>query len=326
MAATPNLGEVTATVWENGLGGKPRDVIFDSRGLFFSLSANGFKEVADGGRLFEFTLEFAENPNFHSVSEMEQLDTSRINVFDAARFTPKIAAGTLVISNLEELRAAGRSNKLQAGLLAEKMENAKESHIANMNRMMQGSASSGKDWNGIQHLISITPTTGSVGGIDRASFSFHRNRQASGAQSAASFDNLRSGMTSIYNQCSLGGIKRTPKWVLCNRTEFEGYEQILVAIEQIAEARMKQDSDIAFKNEMLKFKGAKLFFDEDSVGGEMRFYQNEDLKLVYYKGGWMKLDPKVDPHNQLANVHKLATYAQLCTRGNRHLGVLSAIT
>lgn len=326
MAATPNIGEVTATVWENRIGGKPRDVIFDSRAYFFSMSLNGFKQVADGGRLFEFQLEFAENTNFHSVSEMEQLDTSRINVFDAARFTPKIAAGALVISNLEELRAAGKSNKLQAGLLAEKMENAKDSHIANMNRMLLGSASSGTDWNGIQHLISITPTTGSVGGIDRASFSFHRNRQASGAQTSSSFDNLRSGLTSLYNQCSLGGVKRTPKWVQANRTEFEGYEKILVAIEQIAEARMKQDSDIAFKNEMLKFKGAKMFFDEDAVAGEMRLYQNEDLKIVYYKGGWMKLDPKVDPHNQLANVHKLATFAQHCIRGSRHLGVLSAVT
>ncbi|KKN52703.1 hypothetical protein LCGC14_0609840 [marine sediment metagenome] len=323
---TPNLGEATATVWENRFGGKPRDVIHNSRAFFFSLAANGFKQIADGGRLFEFLLEFAENTNFHSVSEMEQLDTSRINVFDAARFTAKIAAGTLVISNLEELRASGKSNKLQAGLMAEKMENAKDSHTSDINRMCLGSASTGKDWNGIQHLISITPTTGTVGGISRDSFSFHRNRQASGAQSAAPFDNLRKALTSIYNQCSLGGVKRTPRWVQANRTEFEGYETILVAIEQIAEARMKQDSDIAFKNEMLKFKGAKMFFDEDAVAGEMRLYQNEDLKLVYYKDGWFKLDPKVDPHNQLANVHKLATFGQLCIRGSRHLGVVSAIT
>ena len=326
MAATPNIGEVTTTVWENKFGGKPRDVIFDSRAFFFSMGANGFKQSADGGRLFEFQLEFAANTNFRSYSEMEQLDTSRINVFDAARFTPKIAAGTLVISNLEELRAAGKSNKLQAGLLAEKMENAKDSHIDDLNKMFLGSASSGTDWNGIQHLISITPTTGTVGGIDAGTFSFHRNRQASGAQSAASFDNLRSSMTSVYNQCSLGGVKRIPKWGQCNRTEFEGYETILVAIEQIAEARMKTDGDIAFKNEMLRFKASKLFFDEDAVGGEIRFYQNEDLKVVFYKGGWMKLHPPVDPHNQLSNVHKLATFGQLCTRGRRHLGVVSAIT
>ena len=324
--ADPNLGQVTATVWESKLGGKPRDVIFNSRAYFFSLSKNGFREISDGGRVFEFTLEFAENSNFRSYTELEQLDTSRIDVFDAVRYDPKIAAGTVIISDLEALRAVGRSSKLQAGLIAEKMENGKDSHISDMNRMLLGTAASGKDWLGIQHLISITPTTGTVGGIDRASFSFHRNRQTSGVQSSSSFDNLRSALTSIYNQCSLGGVKRTPRWVLANRVEFEGYEQLLVAIEQIAEARMKQDADIAFKNEMLKFKGARMFFDEDAVAGEMRLYQNEDLKLAYYKGGWMKLDPAVDPHNQLSNVHKLATYAQHCLRGSRHVVVVSAIT
>lgn len=324
--ATPNIGEITTSAWEQKFGGKPRDVIFDSRAYFFSLSKDGFREVADGGRVFEFPLEFAENSNFRAYTELEQLGTSRIDVFDAVRYDPKIAAGTVVISNLEQLRAAGRSSKFTAGIIAEKMENGKDSHIANLNRMLLGTAASGTDWLGIQHLISITPTTGTVGGIDRSSFSFHRNRQTSGAQSSSAFDNLRSALTSIYNQCSLGGVKRTPQWVQANRTEFEGYEQLLVAIEQIAEMRMKQDADIAFKNEMLKFKGAKMFFDEDAVAGEMRLYQNVDLKLVYYKGGWMKLDPPVDPHNQLSNVHKLATYGQHCLRGSRHVGVVSAIT
>ena len=322
LMAAPNLGQVEATVFEKKFGGKPRDVIFDSRAVFFSLSQNGFREVADGGRVFEFGLEFAENTNFHSYGEMEQLDTSRIDVFDALRYDPKIAAGTTVVSDLEKLRAQAPAGKYD--LVAEKLENAKDSHIADLNRMILGSASTGKDFHGIQFLISSTPTTGTVGGISRDTFSFHRNRQASGAQSVTAFDNLRSAWTSIYNQCSLGGVKRTPRWVQTDRAGMEGYERILVAIEQIAEAKMKTDSDIAFKNEMLKFKGAKVFYDEDAVAAEARFYQTEDLKLVHYKGGWMKMDPKISPHDQLAVVFKLSTFGNLTIRGSRHLGVVTA--
>lgn len=320
--ADPNLGQVTATVFEKKFGGKPRDVIYNSRAFFFSLSGKGFRETADGGRVFEFGLEYAENSNFHSYGEMEELDTTRVDTFDAVRYDPKIAAGTVVISDLEKLRAQAAAGKYD--LLAEKLENGKDSHIADLNRMLLGSASSGSDFHGIQHLIATDPTTGTVGGINRATFSFHRNRQASGAQSVTAFDNLRSTWTSIYNQCSLGGIKRTPRWVQTDRAGMEGYERILVAIEQIADARMKQDSDIAFKNEMLKFKGARVFYDEDAVAGEARFYQTEDLKLVHYKGGWMKMNPAVDPHNQLANIHKLATFGNLCVRGSRHTGVSTA--
>lgn len=322
--AEPNLGQIAASVFEKRIGGKPRDVIFNSRAFFFSLSKKGFREEADGGRTFEFSLEYAENSNFHSYGEMDELDTARVNVFDAVRYDPKIAAGTVVLSDLERLRAQAKSGKFD--LMAEKLENGRDSHIADLNRMLLGTAASGTDFHGIQHLISITPTTGIVGGINRATFSFHRNRQTSGAQSVTGFDNLRSALTSIYNQCSLGGVKRTPNWVQANRTEFEGYETILVAIEQIAEAKMKTESDIAFKNEMLKFKGAKMFFDEDSVAGEMRLYQNTDLKLVYYKGGWMKMDAAISSHNQLAQTHKLSTFGNLTLRGSRHVGVVSAIT
>ncbi len=133
-------------------------------------------------------------------------------------------------------------------------------------------------------------------------------------------------MTTTYNQCSLGGVKNTPRWGVTDRASFQGYEQILVAIEQIAEARMKLQGDIAFNNELLKFKSAQLFFDEDAPSGNMYFYNNKNLKVDYYKGGWMKMYPPRDPYNQLAMSHKLASYLNMATNGSRHLGVTNGIT
>lgn len=323
----PNIGEISATVWEHKIGKKPTDVIFTSRAFFFSMGDDGFKEEVNGGRVFELGQEYAENTNFHSYGEMDQLDTTRINVFDALRFDQKICAGTVVISELERLRAEVAA--VGAGkypLLEEKLENGKDSHIADMNRQMLGSASSGTDIGGVQFIISTTPTTGSVGGVNRATFTFHRNRQTSGAQSVSAYDNLRASWTTIYNQCSLGGVKNVPRWVCTDRPSMQGYEQILVAIEQLADAKMKADSDIAFANDMLKFKGAKVYYDEDSVAGNAYFYNNVNLKVAYLKGGWMKMYPPRDPHNQLANTHKVMTVLNLVTNGSRHLGVVSAIT
>ena len=189
------MGEITSTVWEKRIGKKPTDNIFTSRAFFYSMGRKGFKEEADGGRVFEYGVEFAENTNFHSYGEMDELDTSRIQVFDAARYDQKICAGTVVFSELELLRA--RDGKID--LMAEKMDNGRDSHIADMNRQLLGSASTGTDINGVQVIISSTPTTGSVGGINRATYSFWRNRQNSGAQSVSAFDNLRSALTTTYN-------------------------------------------------------------------------------------------------------------------------------
>lgn len=320
----PNIGEVAATVWEKKFGDSPTDNIFQSRAFFYSMGKDGFKEEADGGRVFEFGVEFAENTNFHSYGEADELDTTRLSVFDAARFNPKICAGTIVYSELERLRAQARMGKYD--LISEKLENGKDSHIADMNRQMLGNGVIANDIEGIQVLISTTPTTGSVGGISRATFAFWRNRQNSGAQSVTAFDNLRSALTTTYNQCSLGGVKNTPRWVVMDRPSFQGYEQILVALEQFAEATMKKDPDIAFSNELLRFKGARMFYDEDSVAGNAYLYSNVNLKVMYYKGGWMKMYPPKDPHNQLMMVHKVASFVNLGTNGSRHLGVVNAIT
>src|SRR4051812_31400648 len=158
------------------------------------MGEQGFKEEADGGRLIEFSLNFAENTTMKSYGEYEALDTTRVNVFDAARFDWKINAGTVQYSELERLRAAAASGKFD--LIAEKLEVGKDSHIATMNRQLfsDGTGNGSQDIGGLQAIISATPTTGTVGGINRASFSFWRNQQASGAKTTNIFDNLRATM------------------------------------------------------------------------------------------------------------------------------------
>lgn len=321
--ADANLGEVAASVWEQKFGTKPNDNIFDSYALFHFLGDEGFKEEADGGRLIEMALEYVINSTFKSYSEIEVLDTSRVTVFDAARFDWKINAGTVVYSELERLRAQASSGKFD--LIASKLENGKNSHIDAMNAQMwsDGTGNTGKDIGGLQLIISATPTTGTVGQINRANFSFWRNQQNAGTKTTTAFDNLRATMRTTYNQCSRGGIEETPMAWMTTRTIFEGYEGLLVANERFTS---KGSGEGAFKNDVLLFKGAKGSYDEDAPSGNLYFFNNKALKFCYLSGGWMKMYPKVDPSNQLSNVHKVATFGNLATGNSRRLGVVSAIT
>lgn len=325
--ADPQLGQVAASVWESVIGKKPSDNIFTSRALFYFLGEKGFKEESDGGRLFEMSLMYAENTTFKSYSENEELDTTRVDVFDAARYEQKIIAGTVVYSELERLRAAAANRKFD--VIAEKLENGKESHIAVLNRQAwsDGTGNGGKDVAGVQHVISATPTTGTVGGINRATFSFHRNRQNSGAQSAAAYDNLRSAMRTTFNQCSDGGVENAPTAWGTTRTVFEGYESLLVANERYSkDGNGQRGGDAGFDNNALLFKGAKGFYDEDAPSGNLYFFNPKYLKFMYLKGGWMKMYPGVDPANQLSNIHKSATFGNMGTNNSRRLGVVSSIT
>src|SRR3990167_309729 len=324
--ADVNLGQLAASVWEAKIGGKPTDNIFTSRALFYALGKGGFKEQADGGRLIEHTLSYAENTNFRSYGEFDELDTTRINTFDAARFEWKIAAGTVIYSELERLRAAAGNRKFD--VIAEKLQNGKDSHIADLNRQMwsDGTGNSSQDIGGVQLLISTTPTTGTRGGISSVTWSFWRSRQKSGAKTSADFDNLRSSWTTTYNQCSLGGLKKKPTSVITTRTVFEGYEGSQVQNVRYGREDRHKDGDAAFLNEALMFKGADVFYDEDAPSGNAYFVNDENLKCVYLKGGWMNMYPEVDPANQLSNIHKVATFANMSSNALRHLGVVSAIT
>ena len=317
---------MAASVWDQKIGKKPSDAILNSRALFYLLGKGGFKEKASGGKTFELSVEYATNTTFKSYGELETLDTTRIDVFDAAQFSPKIAAGTIVYSELERLRAQADAGKFD--VLAEKLENGKDSHINDLNTQCwsDGTGNGSKDFGGMQLLIASDPTTGTVGGINRATFSFWRNRQASGAKSSSDFDNLRAQMRSVWNQCSLGGLKKTPTGALTTRTVMEGYESLLIANERYSTADKTSKGDAGFNNSVLMFKGTKLAYDEAAPSGTLYFFNSDDLKIVYYAGGWMKMYPEVDPANQLANVHKVATFGNMVTGNPRHLGVVTAIT
>lgn len=335
--ADPNLGQVTATVWESVIGKEPNDNIFNSRAMFFALAGGGDsglkkgvgfqgREASSGGRVFDFTLEYNLNSTFKSYSEMEQLDTTRIDVFDTARYDWKINAGTVVWSDLEELRAQADNGKID--LIAAKLENGKNSHINAMNTQLlgDGSGNAGKDMSGLKQIISATPTTGTVGSINRANFSFWRNKQTAGTQTTSAFDNLRSSMRSIYNQCSRGGMIDAPTAALTTRTVFQGYEGLLVANERFQVDDKDNNGQGAFANASLKFKGASLFYDEDLDVDSMFLFNPKFLKLIYLKGAWMKMKDRIEPANQLAAIQRLFTVANLATNQSRRLGVITAIT
>lgn len=325
----PGQGQSVATLWEAVVleDGRPANNVFNSRAVFFALRDDGFQEYVSGGRLFEMTLEYAENPTFKSYSEWETLDTTRVDVFDAARYDQKICAGTVSFSDLSLAQNQEPNRKIN--VLESCLDNGKNSNISALNRMFNGYGigNAGKDFNGIGNIISATPITGVVGGINRATWAFFRNRQNSGAMTLTAYDNLRGAMTLTANQCSLGGVTDFPPYAVTDRTVFGAYESLLIPIERI----QKNDGqagkgDIGFLNSGLRFKGSTLFYDEDAIAAELRFMNAKYLKLMCLKGYFMKMLDAVEPSNQLSRVYRVETFGNLGTNGSRYLGVVTAIS
>ena len=129
--ADPNQGQLIASTYEEVYPKDPVDNITNSNALMKALEGKGFKRSAPGGRLFECPLEFALNSNMQMVGESQELDTTRVSVFDCARYDPKICAGTISYTELQKLQNSGDDRKID--LVAGLIENGRKSHISLLN-------------------------------------------------------------------------------------------------------------------------------------------------------------------------------------------------
>lgn len=320
---TPNDGVTIAASWNALVNDKPEDNIFEDYWLLNRLKeGEGFMAV-EGGDLITGSLEYATNGSVQYYTDLETISTTRADVFDRFEFSWKEMAGTVVQSELEDAINQGGAQKFD--LLDAKLKNLRSSldnHIS-AGLFADGTGTSSKEIGGLQLLIATTPTTGTVGAINRANFSFWRNQQTSGAKTTSAYDNLRATMRSIYNLASNGVGGQHPKFGVTTRTVFEGFEGLLLANERFTD---KSSGDGAFKNESIKFKAMALSYDNDCPSGNMYFCNPKFLKLAYAKGHWYKASPSVEPANQTAKVFKVHAICNLITTNPRMLGVVTAIT
>jgi hypothetical protein len=321
--ADPNIGQTVTHAWEAIVKAQPEDNIFPDHWLLYKLKQGQGMKTIDGGRIIETHLEYAMNSTVSSYSDLEPISTTRVDVFDSAQFAWKEYAGAVVQSEYEDAINQGSGGKFD--LLAAKLSNLKSSFEDEINSDLfsAGTGNSSKVIGGLQHIVASSPATGTVGGINRANFSFWRNKQAAGTLSAAAFDNLRASMRSVYNQCSNGVAGDHPTFAVTTRTVFEGFEGLLLANERFTS---KGEADGGFKNEVLKFKGCEIAYDDDCLASALYFLNPKYLKLAVQKGRWMKMLSEVEPANQTAKVFRCVTIANMITTNARMLGVVTAIS
>jgi outer membrane protein assembly factor BamB len=259
--ASPNLSEIVATTLRNRTG-VTADNVTKNNALLNRLNKRGKVKLADGGRAIDQELTYAENSSFIRYSGMELLNTTPSDVISAAEFDWKQAATAVIISGLEENQNSGEERIIN--LLETRIENAENTMANNIasDIYSNGTASSGKQIGGLQLLVADDPTTGTVGGINRATWTFWRNAKfqcTSDGGSAASAANIQRFMNTLYNGLVRGTDK--PDLLPCDTNYYSFYEASLQTIQRVTSPEM---ADAGF--ESLKYKGADVVLD-GGVGG-----------------------------------------------------------
>ena len=185
-------------------------------------------------------------------------------------------------------------------------------------------AQSGTNIDSILDFIPNDPTTGTVGGINRATAGneFWRTQNTSGASSSTAFDNLLSTMRTIYNTCSANSKKMGPPDLgVTTQTVYEGYEGLVDSQRQYGNEKLL---NLGFFN--LAFKTTGILFDLDCSSGNFFFINSKSIELAVHKDAFFQTTDFVKPTNQDALVAQILFQGNMTMRHASSNGSIDAIT
>jgi hypothetical protein len=231
--ASPNLTELVTTTLRNRQG-ELADNVSKSNALLSRLNAKGNIDLVSGGRTIVRELEYAENSTFQYYSGYETLNISPSDVFSAAEYSWKQAAVNVSWSGLEN-RIQNAGSEASIKLVASRIRNA-ERTMANQISIgiySDGTGSAGKQVTGLQSQVADAPSTGIVGGINRANFSFWQNQTVT-ITSTDSTTELQSDMRTLWTACSRGTDR--PDLIVAGATLYNLFWASLSDIQRITNA------------------------------------------------------------------------------------------
>lgn len=317
---SPNLNEIVTTTLRKR-SKKLADSVSENTALLHRLKEKGNNRLIGGGRTIVEELEYAENSTYKRYSGYETLDISPSDVFTAAEFNWKQAAVAVSISGLEMLQNSGQEKLID--LLESRIKNAERTMMNNLSADIYSDGTATNQVGGLQSLVADDPTTGTVGGIDRASWSFWRNQVidfTADVGGASSSSNMQDGMNRLYLECSRN--KEHPDLIVMDNEYFREYWASLQANQRFTNEKL---SGTGFDN--LKFMNADVVFD-GGLGGDCpaqhAYFLNTDyIKLKTHRDrNFAPLDPDRFAVNQDAMVKLIGWAGNMCLSNAELQGVL----
>jgi hypothetical protein len=254
--AFPNVSDIIATTIE-ARSGKIADNVTSNNALLARLKEKGRIRTVSGGRLIYEELSFAENANGGWYSGYDTLSVSAQDVLSAAEFPFKQLAVPVVVSGLELLQNAGKEQVID--LLEARLAVAEGtmSNIISEGLYSDGTGSGGKQLTGLNAAVPTDPTTGTYGGINRATWAFWKSQLH---DTQTSKDTIQAAMNVLWAKCVRGADR--PDLIIMGGTIWGQFLGSLQAIQRITDA---SSAKLGFPS--LKYMDADVVLD-GGIGGD----------------------------------------------------------
>jgi len=337
MTTNPQTqGQLVAATLEN-MSNKAIDNISNNNALFYKMRQNGSFKSESGGDIFREKLLWQENTNTQWQSGYATFNTDAQDYLTYADFNQKAITSSIPFYDLDISQNQGKEK------LIDLIKTGVDSTLIGLaNNVASSLYSDGTDSNkieGLQLLISKTPTSGTVGGINRATYSFWRNQvyDFSTAGVTPSSTTIQNAMNKLYLDTLVQGAMSAPDTIVADAIYWDFFRASLTDIQRITSAKM---AEAGF--DVIRFKNADVAYDPNCPASTMYFLNSMHLKLKYLaiknsdgKSGSMKGDkatlaqmftalPATRPVNQAVNIHPVMGLMNLTIDNCRTSGVICA--
>lgn len=252
--AFPNISDIIATTIESRTR-QIADNVTKNNALLARLSERGKVKTFSGGYKILQELSYAENSNAGYYSGYDILPVGVSDVISAAEFNIKQAAVPVVMSGLEMLQNSGRERMID---LMESRLTVAESTMANLlseGIYSDGTGSGGKEIDGLNAAVPLDPTTGTYGGIDRATWTFWRSQ----LKDAANTNTIQADWNDLWALTVRGSDR--PDLIMVDSTVWAAYMASLQANQRFMSADV---GNLGFPS--VKFMDADVVLD-GGIGG-----------------------------------------------------------
>lgn len=278
-----------------------------SHALMAWVFANKRVEFEDGGYNITNPLTVGRNPNVAAYEYYDSLPVAQTDEFTTVEYTWSRVAGTVIISDQEEDENRGETMIFK--LMKAKMQVLEESIKEKFSEFLYA-AGGALEPLGLASLIPDDPTTGTLGGISRATETQWRTSSYdfSGGLNST---NIEEAYDDILMDLTVKGDK--PSVILTGRNQYRTYraavrDKITLPLSDIANG--KRMVDLGFTG--ISHQNIPIIYDEDCPVDRAYFINDKYLRLHMLKGVNMKVKELTSPWTVDASGRRVVWQGQWC--------------
>ena len=252
QSRTESIDNLYTTTWQN-MKADVADQIYSATPFFFWMKNKGNMDPVPGGRFIAEPLRYAKSDNIRWVKKGSTMPLADKEFLTEAIWEWRYLADSIVRFGVDDQQNRGRNQIIDLALA--KMQNSRDSLIDALETTLF-TAQTGDEMEGLPDLIATDPTSGTVGGVDSATYTWWRNQELDYdddyGTDGGDYPFATSGqkaMARLLNLCSNNIRQDTPDLIISGQFAYENYEIIALSYQQIVN---KELADAGFTHQVYK--------------------------------------------------------------------------